>query len=172
MRVVGLDLSVTSTGLVILDSRGGENPSVVVDRLVKPAKSYGSEMPRAMKLADDIETVVVAHSPDLAVIEGYAFGASHGLAVLVELGTLVRRSLITLQVPYIVVPPPTLKKFATGKGNAQKDLMLKEVFRRWAYDTPSNDLADAYWLAIYGLGAFNEVPLLAREKAALPKALD
>ena len=34
-----------------------------------------------------------------------------------------------------------------GKGNAAKELMLKEVFRRWGYDTSSNDQADAYALA-------------------------
>jgi Holliday junction resolvasome RuvABC endonuclease subunit len=61
----------------------------------------------------------------------------------------------------IVIPPPNeLKKYATGKGNADKELMhssLPEDIRKrleeknYRKTTGLYDIADAYWLARYAL---------------------
>ena len=47
------------------------------------------------------------------------------------------------------VTPGEVKKFITGKANTKKELVLKEVFKRYAFDTDINDVADAYAIARY-----------------------
>ena len=50
----------------------------------------------------------------------------------------------------VEVPPSTLKKFVTGKGNAKKDQMMLAIYKRWGTEFDNNDAADAYALAQYG----------------------
>lgn len=45
-------------------------------------------------------------------------------------------------VPYEGVPVGTIKKFATGKGNANKEAMIASV-RRWGFDPQDDNEADA-----------------------------
>jgi len=47
----------------------------------------------------------------------------------------------------IAVKPTTIKKFVTGKGNAKKDTIIKEIYKRWGFDTDNNNTADAYAIA-------------------------
>lgn len=83
----------------------------------------------------------------IVAIEGYAMGSKTRPQMAGELGGHLRLLLWQAGIPYIIVPPTTLKKYVLGSGNAAKELMLKEVFKRWGYDTDSNDRADAYGLA-------------------------
>ncbi len=46
-----------------------------------------------------------------------------------------------------IFTPGQIKKFVTGKGNAKKELMMKEVYKRWGFETDSHDIADAYAIA-------------------------
>ena len=53
----------------------------------------------------------------------------------------------------MIVPPNTLKKYATGKGIAPKSEMVGHLIRRLGdavEGVPSNDEADAIWLAALG----------------------
>ena len=43
--------------------------------------------------------------------------------------------------------PGEIKKFVTGKGNAKKELMLKEIYKRWGFETDNHNVADAYAIA-------------------------
>jgi hypothetical protein len=83
----------------------------------------------------------------LVAIEGYAHGSAFEREHMGELGGYLKLLLWQAGVPYLIVPPGVLKKYVTGKGNAAKAIMLKEVYRRWGYDTESDDQADAYGLA-------------------------
>ena len=58
----------------------------------------------------------------------------------------------------LIVPPTTLKKFATGSGKADKNEMIaalpvdvREHFNAQGYKktTGLTDVADAYWLSTY-----------------------
>lgn len=51
-------------------------------------------------------------------------------------------------VPYQGQPVGTVKKLATGKGNADKNAMMRAAHARWSGYTSSNDNeADALWIA-------------------------
>jgi hypothetical protein len=57
------------------------------------------------------------------------------------------RAMDTLRLTsYLEYVPSQIKKYI-GKGNIKKEVVIKEVYKRWGYDTNINDLADAYALA-------------------------
>jgi len=50
-------------------------------------------------------------------------------------------------IPYIGIPVGTIKKHATGKGNAGKELMIAAAMGRWSdVKIISDDHADALWI--------------------------
>jgi len=82
------------------------------------------------------------------VLEGYAYGikAASALVDLSELGGVVRLELSDKGIPFVDVPPASLKLFATGKGNAPKDQVLAAAIRRLGYAGHDHNTADALWL--------------------------
>jgi len=101
------------------------------------------------------------------MIEGYAFGAkgSSGIS-LGELGGVTRVALYDLNVPFIEIPPTQLKRFVTGSGIAQKQVMLKEVYKRFGADINDDNVCDAFSLVQLGRAVTNthDQPLLAFQK--------
>ena len=49
-------------------------------------------------------------------------------------------------IPYTGIPVGTIKKHATGKGNANKDMMIEAAREEFGYDGNSHDEADALWI--------------------------
>lgn len=49
-------------------------------------------------------------------------------------------------VPYEGIPVATVKKHATGKGNATKDAMVEAARAKWSVSLASDDEADALWI--------------------------
>ena len=47
------------------------------------------------------------------------------------------------------VPVKTIKKYATGNGNADKEMMMDAYRARWGCDPVDNNEADAKWLLAY-----------------------
>ncbi len=47
----------------------------------------------------------------------------------------------------LIVPPTSLKKYVTGKGNTQKNQMLMHVFKKWNLEFTDDNAADSYALA-------------------------
>lgn len=141
---IGIDQSLTATGLVSL--RDDSNRPVTAWRL--STKLVGVE--RLLYLRDAVSGCIYTadEKPPLVTMEGYGFSArnshSHSLG---ELGGLLKAALYEMGVVVAIVPPSTLKKYATDSGAAPKDVMLKSVFKRWSYDTNDNNIADAYALA-------------------------
>ena len=146
-QYIGLDLSLTGSGVVVLRHHG-----VAVRRTLKN-RLRGYE--RLAWIRDRVAEVVreaqeASRLPVVAVIEGYAFGAAHKAHDIGELGGVVRTMLFEDGVPFALVPPPTLKKFATGAGNAPKDNVLMQVLKRWGVEMADNNQGDAYALARFG----------------------
>lgn len=149
MRAIGFDLSLTSAG--VSDGHASWK--------IKP-KRKGVE--RLSEIRGEVTRSLMAVRPVVAVIEGYSFG-SKGRAVfnIGEAGGVVRLLLHDLCVPFAEVPPTTLKLFATGKGNSDKDAMIEAAIRRFGFEGHGNDEADA-WLLVkmletaYGDGGTND----------------
>lgn len=156
-RVVGLDLSLTATGIATPEGQ----------RTIG-TKARGCE--RLIELRDTIRKA--CELADLVAVEGYSFGSRNSHAhALGELGGVVRVALHVASVPFVEVPPSSLKKFATGKGNAGKEEVLASAIRRLGYEGHDNNEADALWLRAMGMDALG-CPLVAMpesHRAALVK---
>lgn len=140
MSVMGIDPSLSSTGLIVLANGSGE---VVFHTAIK-SKENGPA--RWLEIEDSIRDIIKKLKPNLVCIEGYGFN-SHSGNVQAELGGIIRRRLYKDCIYYIEVAPNQLKKFASGKGNTQKEFMPLEVHKRWGVQFPTHDETDAYVLA-------------------------
>jgi Holliday junction resolvasome RuvABC endonuclease subunit len=49
-------------------------------------------------------------------------------------------------IPYTAIPVGTVKKHATGKGNASKEAMLEAAIKQFGSPLGSHDQADALWI--------------------------
>jgi Holliday junction resolvasome RuvABC endonuclease subunit len=155
-RILALDLSLVATGWCLPDGTTGR---------IDGAKLRGME--RIDSIVRQVQSL--ARGVDLVAIEGYSFG-SQGRSVfnIAELGGCVRFLLHRLEVPFVEVPPSTLKKWATGRGNCGKDEMIAAAIRRFGFAGTTNDEADAYLLWAMARHAYG-VPLvklpMAQEEA-------
>jgi len=143
MTWVGIDQSYTGFGLALL---GHDEVHTVLGKF--ESAKYGTGPGRLL----DIERwltreLSVLDTVEHVCLEGYANGAKFGREIAGELGYAVKRTLYLLGMPYNVVPPTSVKKFATGKGTAKKNEMLLAVYKRWGIEFSNDNLADAYTLA-------------------------
>lgn len=81
-----------------------------------------------------------------AAMEGYSFDSPHRAFDLGEVAGVVKCLLVERGVPFVVVPPSTLKKFATGVSSASKDEMLGAA-RQFDAAVEDDNQADALFLA-------------------------
>lgn len=157
IRFLGVDQSFTSSGYVILD----ENDNIIDFGRICTTSEHGDVFDRAWLVAKTIGMLYQAHNPTFVGIEGLAFSkfgdATRDLAGLQF--TIVNYLQYVVHCPKekIIIPSPNeIKKFATGKGNANKDLMVaslpKEVVklfetRNYKKTTGLTDVTDSYWIS-------------------------
>ena len=146
MKLIGLDLSLSATGFAVWND--GAISFDVIHSL--PDKSAYGDVRRLQAITKQVAEV--ARGSSLATIEGPAFGRPQQAIILGGLAYMVRAWLYCHEIPYILIAPGTLKKFITGQGNAKKDMILREVFRRWGVETDDHNIADAYGLLRIGMG--------------------
>lgn len=162
MIIVGLDLSLTSTGIARIETGDGRERWTVQRIQSKapatPRGPKGKPLPptlrqRADRLSDLMRRIVEAtHPADLVVIETPAYSSKTG-------STHDRSGLWWLVVDYLDIQGYTIvevtatgrMKYATGKGMVSKDIVLAAVVRRYVdVDVTGNDEADALVLAAMG----------------------
>jgi len=168
--IVGIDPSLTSTGIVVL--RGGE---VELAETIKTKSNY-SLIHRVSVIYRAITNIVEGLTTDLIVIEGFSYG-SKGRAVfdIAYLGWRIREELERLRVqngiPWLDVPPAQLKKFATGKGTANKEVIMQQVYKRWGVEASDNNVADAFVLAQIGQACLGHTERLTAFQIGVIEAL-
>ena len=154
MRILGIDPSLTATGLAILD---GTTPVWRYHWGVDGHKGDGTvrRNRNLRRVVKHIGDVLATQQFDVAAIEARAHGARFGNPGERE---ALRQSLISLldggrrdipRVPMAFVNPATRSLWATGKGNAEKREVLKAVRSWWpgAYIADDNE-ADAFVLTL------------------------
>ena len=113
--------------------------------------------------------------------------ASQAALVLGELAATVKLacwdyfdSNVNRYVPYpdhmrvpLQIAPMTLKKYAAGKGNAKKQEMLMQIFKRWGIEFNDDNAADSYALARLASGnALGAIEAAIVEQIKDPKYRD
>lgn len=153
MITVGLDMSLTGTGFCILTDDKCEIKTIKT----KPA-DFKNILVRLQFITDEVFKSLPS-LPDVIIIEDYFTPqnkAQIGAALnLVALGTLIRIRLYQAGLKFIVVNNQQVKKWITGKGNAQKSMIIKEVYKKLNIDAKDDNQADACVMAHIGRGLLN-----------------
>lgn len=168
--VVGLDLSLTNAGIAVLT----DGRPTLLTSVGHGGKNGASWEQRSRRIVSQSRAVIGAlmtysgpngggrdginDDIDLAVIEGPSYASEFGDQFdRAALWWGVYSALAAKRVPIAVVAPGTLKKWATGKGNAKKPDVLAAA-KEWC--RPRNhDEADAAWLALLGAAKLGDVIL-------------
>lgn len=151
MKILAIDQSFTSSGVVLLE-----------DGIMTHAELFKSNneldtFARVWEITSRLRLIVARFAPDIVALEGLAFSkfgnATRDLAGL-------QYSIVTCiryidEKNVVIIPPNTVKKVATGNGQAKKDQMYdalphdtKEYFIKMGAKKTKGlyDLSDAYWI--------------------------
>jgi Holliday junction resolvasome RuvABC endonuclease subunit len=159
VSVIGLDLSLTGTGIAYIDGR------------TATIKTRTADGDLRLKAIVDAVTDATAEGAEFVVIEDLPTHA-HSAGITGMVHGAVRLSLIKEHVPYVLVPAATLKAYATGKGNADKTAMALAAFKRGSVEFADDNQCDAWWLRVAGLDLFGTpvFPLPEAQRTRLDKA--
>ena len=158
---VGLDLSLTSTGIGIIDLNSGTAYTRAVRSSGKKTDTLAMQVARIQDLTDNIVDSVAVCDPELVVVESAAFSTRKDSSAHRRAGLWwsVVGELHIQGFTVVTLSPSELKKFATGKGNASKDAMVARAVSTWGEEvlgTQFNDTSDALFLATAGAFALGE----------------
>lgn len=166
MRILGLDLSINSPGFTI--NAGNDFFFYNIQTTKKWVFSNDSwdiisfpsdwcslnQYKRIIVIRDFVSMIIERHNVAKIHFEGYAFGASSSAVTgLAELGGVIRTMVFERGLDMDIIPPSSVKKFATGKGNAKKEQMVAAFKSQILVpdaisNCPSlNDIADSFFIS-------------------------
>lgn len=137
MNIVGLDLSLTATGWAASD-HGTITTS--------PRDELGARLEVIRSTIHDL-----TNGSHLVVIEDLPSHVKHGGPQLGMVHGIVRHWFWAHHVPVVLIPPASLKTYATGKGNASKPDIRMAIYQRYGLDIPDDNAADAHVLRAMAL---------------------
>jgi len=163
MRILGVDPSLSNTGLALLryydnklDLLGATHlKTLPSSKKVKGETVKNSIQKRLYNFNINLKEIFNNYLPDIVVIEEpVVFRNSKGVInVSYLIGSII--TMVTDKVGFdnvILVNPSTVKKVITGKGNADKDLIKQSVLNTYNFDLSGldNDEIDGIAIAITG----------------------
>lgn len=176
MKILGLDLSITSPGFCIMEIDSDYN---ILDISLHGFTStnkwvYNGDKLKIHKMSDDYNKHPSHYRPhiiysvlekeldgiDYIAVEDYSYGSSGKVFDIAEWAGGLKNIFYTRKIPIKKFPPTTIKQCATGFGNADKVMMGKAFFQSKLFsmvdkhiinlpefDNPQEDLIDACYLA-------------------------
>lgn len=150
---LGIDPSITNTGVVLLGTDGKLIGYVNGGDFTKGLKGFERYEAQAEGIVGFIQGLSCSYDcPIVCGYEGYSFNSPHRAFDLAEYGGILKHALrrwLKAETIYLI-PPMVNKNFATGHGTASKELMQQAAADECAdlLDT-SNDICDAYFLAMF-----------------------
>ena len=114
---------------------------------------FYSQAYRRRRLADWAISVIT-FDRGLVMLEAYAFGArGDAVTKIAENGGVLKHEFLNYGIPFETVPPTTVKKYATGRGNAKKLDMYDAFVERTGVEVDQfkawSDIVDSYFIAMY-----------------------
>jgi Holliday junction resolvasome RuvABC endonuclease subunit len=175
---IGIDQSLTGFAVTFLNT---EDPNEFITYVYKSPYNGVQRLKNISQwLMEKLELHRDHYLVDVAM-EGTVL-ASQSALVLGELSATVKLTLWDyfdeydkqphLQTP-LQIPPMTLKKYAAGKGNAKKQEMLLQIYKRWGIEFNDDNAADSYALArLAGKISKGEIEEAVAEQIKDPKYRD
>jgi len=176
--IVGIDYSLTSPAICVnIDGDAGlmfyyltskkKYTGVISEEIVGyEHKEWTDPIQRFKYISDFALDIISPLINPIVFIEGYSFGSKgQGVFQIAENCGILKYRLQELGVDYDTVVPSVVKKGATGKGNADKDMMneafkketkidLKKIFDTEKVGNPISDIADSYFIQKVGYENF------------------
>lgn len=175
MIIAGIDWSMTSPGITVgnisdpsfqaLDlygfSKGKKQVSGLDNVHLSLYPMTKDNAHRFCALSDWALEILSKHKVKLVVMEGYAYGATGKVFEIGENTGVLKHCLLKANIPFEVAAPSEIKKFATGKGNANKTVMCESFMTKTGIDlcagindvwkpekipAPVPDMVDSYWI--------------------------
>ena len=175
--IIGIDYSLTSPAICVTKDFIFENSQFYYltnkKKYIGPMsknifgfehREYNTPIHRFSQISDwAFDTIKeTIHTSQKVFIEGYSFG-SKGQAVfqIAENCGILKYRLQEMNIDYDTIVPSVVKKGATGKGNADKDMMyesfsketntdLKKMFDVQKIGNPVSDIVDSFYIAKVG----------------------
>ena len=169
--IIGIDYSLTSPAVCI------NNGALMFFYLTNKKKWIGQQsediigyehkewtdpIQRFKNISDFVIDILFQTYNPKIFIEGYSFGSKgQGLFQIAENCGILKYRLLQKGYSYTTVVPSVVKKGATGKGNADKDMMyeafvketkidLKKLFDTEKVGNPISDIVDSYFIQKVG----------------------
>ena len=176
MEIVGIDYSLTSPCLCVckgnfayahckfhyLTDQKSKMGSVTPKILGHQYPSFNNDEERYDKISQWAYDIISELSSPIVCIEGYAFNATGQVFNIAENCGLLKHKLFKNGIPFNMITPTVVKKFATGRGNASKQDMYDSFLVETDHDilsiissksknigNPVSDIVDAYFIASY-----------------------
>lgn len=161
---IAIDYSITKPGLCFTDKTKPEGFTCLSYSTPKK-ENYEHEI---LRFADYVDILInkipytITNPKTIIIIEDYAFGGRGKTNAIAECTGILKYSLF---IEYKVNPKqlffcsvPHLKMFVSGKGNAKKEMIIKDVYKHWNFDSEDNNQADAFvmWKILQALYCENE----------------
>ena len=148
IRILGIDTSLRSTGVGIIEAHVSELRAIAYGRIRnKPSDPHSRCLEN---IFNSITELIEEHAPDCAAIEGAFFAKNANTAMV--LGQARGTAITACAVKGLDITehsPRKVKQAIVGTGTAQKDQVAKMVMRLLKLEEqPQEDAADALALAI------------------------
>lgn len=142
---VGLDMSLSSTGICIKTGN-----DIKVETIKSKPDTAENDLARLKWIVAEVMRRI-PKGVSMVCLEDFFVPSSSfqvGSAIkLAMLGTTTRLALYDAGMPFFVVSPNSLKKHILGKGVGKKDLIVREVYKKYGIDVKDSDQADALVLS-------------------------
>lgn len=148
IRILGIDTSLRSTGVGIIEARGNDLRAVAYGRIRnRPIEPHSRCLEN---IFNSITELIEEHRPDCAAIEGAFFAKNPKTAMV--LGQARGAAITACAIQGLALTeysPRSVKSAVVGTGTAQKDQVAKMVMRLLNLnEQPQEDAADAIAIAI------------------------
>ena len=176
MKIVGIDYSLTSPAICFTEASTVDVSNCsfffLTDnkRLVSTSDRFKGTLhspwscneERYLNITNWALKLIGDFVPDKVFIEDYSYGSTGRVFNIAENAGLLKHYLYLYKFKFVTIPPTVIKKFATGKGNANKELMNQSFVEQCGLDiknmlqlspsqwNPSSDIIDSYYICKYG----------------------
>lgn len=163
MRVLGVDTSLRSTGIAVVEPRGSRLRSVEHGRIKNPSAWPHSQC--LLAIHEQLSALIERTHPDCAAIEGAFFSRNANTAMVLGQARGVVISVCALAgLSVYEYAPRRVKQAVVGSGGAPKDQVARMVASLLGLEKPpQHDAADALALAICHLNSRTSVKGLEPE---------
>jgi len=159
-RVVGIDTSLRSTGIGVVEAVGSRIVALAHETVSIPQRYSKSEC--LLRLSERVRAIVQKHNPTAVAIEGVFFCRNVRTAIsLGEARGTVIACCAEMKIPAYEYEPRRVKQAVVGNGAASKEQVQHMVTTILALSaTPPEDESDALAIAICHLHNMNRPSIM------------